>query len=157
MKTHVRACVVAFAVGAIPCAAVADNAKACAAETVSGKYGIQSSGFSDFVSGPNPSRIGDFVPIASVGLFEFLLDGTVSSSETANVGGLVFPFTGIGTFTVNSDCTGTLTRTISIGGPAENMQFVVVQGGAKVLLMGTFPGGRLFSGQMERLSKKRQD
>ena len=154
MKAHVLACVAAVAVGTIPCAAVADKEKPCTAETVSGKYGIQSSGFSDFVPGPNPSRIGDFVPITSVGLYEFLLDGTVSSSETANIGGLVFPFSGSGTFTVNPDCTGTLTRTISIGGSAENMQFVIVQDGAKVLLMGTFPGGRLFWGRLERLSTK---
>ncbi|MBI5098592.1 MAG: hypothetical protein HZB30_05075 [Nitrospirae bacterium] len=154
MKTNIMACAVALLCVVFPWAALADNERLCTAETVSGKYGIQTSGFSDFVPGPNPSKIGDFVPITSVGLYELQEDGTASSSETANIGGLVFPFTGTGTFTVNPDCTGTLTRTISIGGPAEDMQFVVVQDGAKVLLMGTYPGGRLFWGQLERLSKK---
>ena len=154
MKPLILAYAAAFALGTIPAASMAENERPCTAHSIIGKYGVQTTGFSDFVPGPNPSRITDFVPIASVGLFEFLPDGTVSSSETANVGGFVFPFTGIGSFTVNPDCTGTLTRTISIGGPAEQMQFVVVQGGAKVLLMGTFPGGRLFSGQLERISKR---
>lgn len=156
MKTHVLAIAVAFATVAIPSVALADNATPCTVETISGSYGIQTTGFSDFVAGPNPSRIGDYVPITSVGLNEFLPDGTIASSETANIGGLVFPFTGTGTFTVNSDCTGTLTRNISIGGPAEVLQFVVVQRGTKILLMGTFPTGRLFWGQMERVSDRKK-
>ena len=154
MKTNVLAFAAAFSMVAIPSVALADKATPCTAEAIAGRYGIQTSGFSDFVPGPNPSRIGDYVPITSVGLNEFLPDGTIASRETANVGGLVFPFTGTGTFTVNADCTGTLTRSISIGGPAEVLQFVVVQGGTKILLMGTFPGGRLFWGQMESLSDR---
>lgn len=156
MKTHVLAFTVASAVVAIPSVALADNATPCTVEAISGSYGIHTSGFSDFVPGPNPSRIGDYVPITSVGRSEFLLDGTFASSELANVGGLVFPFTGTGTYEVRSDCTGTLTRNISTGGPAEVLQFVVVQDGNKILLMGTFPGGRLFSGQMERISERKK-
>lgn len=154
--TVVIATVLSLGVATSASTALADDATACTTGTIEGSYGIQTTGFSDFVPGPNPSRIGDFVPITSVGRSEFLSDGTFTSSELANIGGLVFPFTGAGTFEVNPDCTGTLTRNISIGGPAEALQFVVVQDGDKILLMGEFPGGRLFSGHMERVSDGKQ-
>lgn len=154
MKINVLAYVAAMAVGMIPFAAKAHDAKRCTSRMISGKYGIQTKGFSDFTSSNGVSLIGEFAPITSVGLFEFLVDGTFTSSETANVGGFVFPFTGTGTFTVNENCTGTLSRELSIGPPNEDMEFVVVQGGAKILIMSTFPGGRQFSGQLERISTK---
>jgi len=134
----------------------ADDDQRCSANTVAGTYGIQTSGFSHFTAPQAPDFITHFGPIASVGLAEFRRDGTVSTSETANVAGLVFPFTGTGTFTVNPDCTGTLSRVITTpGNPTEMIAFVVVQEGAKMLLMGTSPGGILYTGSLERISGKR--
>lgn len=155
MRTDTLALATAAAFAAVsPAIALAHSAPRCAAETIVGGYGIQTMGFSDFVPGPIPSRIGDFVPIASLGLNTFKSGGTTDGSETASVGGLVFPFTSSGTYAVNADCTGTWTRSLSIGGPAEVLQLVVLGGGAKIFVMGTLPGGRLFSGSMERLSAR---
>ena len=142
-----------FAV-ADPSIALARGTPKCTAENVVGTYGIQTSGFSDFVPGPVPSRIGEFVPIASVGLNTFTSSGTISGNEIANVGGFVFAFSSTGDFVLNADCTGTLTRSLSIGGSAEVLQLVVLRRGAKILVMGTQPGGRLFTGVMERLADR---
>ena len=142
-----------FAVAA-PSIALAGSTPKCAANSIVGTYGVQTTGFSDFVPGPVPSRIGDFVPIASVGLITFTSNGTTGGNETANVGGFVFPFSSTGAYVINADCTGTLTRSLSIGGAAEVLHLVIVQGGAKILVMSTQPGGRLFTGAMERLADR---
>ena len=126
----------------------------CGQSTAAGVYGVRTEGFSDFVPGPNPSNITDFVPIRSVGRVVLLRNGSLSGAEWANVGGLVFPFTYSGTFTVDSDCTGRLTRNLSIGGPAEEARFVVTSNGKRIFLMGTFPGGRSFSGDLEQISSE---
>jgi hypothetical protein len=133
---------------------LADHAWAgdkCSASRVEGAYGIRTEGLSDFVPGSNPSNINDYVPIRSVGRVVFLEDGTLSGAEWANIGGLVLPFTYTGTYTVEPDCTGTLTRSISLGGPPEEARLVVTGRGRRMFLMGTFPVGRHYTGELERM------
>jgi len=76
------------------------NANACTTSDVAGQYGYTSGG--TIVSPP----VGPFTAVGHVTLTD---SGTFSGAQTTSIAGNFFEETVQGTFTVNSDCTGSAT------------------------------------------------
>src|SRR5215475_10285307 len=85
------------------CASATPRALAarCSLEGAAGKYGFTLNGVVIFPTGA--------VPIAAVGQAILNSDGSVSGTESRSVGGAFANETFDGTYTVNSDCTGSAT------------------------------------------------
>ena len=109
-----------------------EELQACSAATLNGTYALKFSGF--FTRGPVPAAINNFTPIAGVGLVTFDGNGNLSASETVSNGGNVFPVNLPGTYTVNSDCTGSLTTANA------HLNLVIVRNGREILAVNTDPG-----------------
>lgn len=107
----------------------------CSVATLNGNYGFTSSGFTT----PNKSVTGSEDPFAIVGGGNFDGAGNMSVTYTLAVRGVSSQgLTTSGTYTVNSDCTGTATFTAgAAAGITENM--VIVSGGAEVFQIVTTP------------------
>ena len=86
-----------LAAGLAPAAEAAN----CSTQTVAGHWGFTPTGTLILPTGP--------VPAAAVGRATADIDGNVSVTEARNVGGGYADETGTGKWTVNPDCTGTLT------------------------------------------------
>jgi hypothetical protein len=99
LKNAVVVLVLAFGVGAVAAPARAGH---CSNAKSAGNYGLTLSG-TLIIPGVGPA------PIAAVVRVKLEADGTVSGTEARNVGGEYADETFTGTFTVNSDCTGTTT------------------------------------------------
>jgi hypothetical protein len=107
----------------------------CTNATLNGTYGVKLGGF--FAHAPHPGlpSIGAFFPAASVGAITYDGNGNFSFSGTASVSGFVFEETHSGTYTVNSDCSGSLTNTTG-----QTFNIEIVDGGLQVKVIATFPG-----------------
>jgi hypothetical protein len=103
--------------------------KVCSLETLEGRYGVTFSGF-----GANAAVPGTFTPAAGVGLVTFDGDGNLSASETVSNGGQIFPVNLPGTYTVNSDCTGSFTTANA------HLNLVIVRNGREILAVNTQQG-----------------
>jgi hypothetical protein len=105
----------------------------CNAATVQGSYGFRFSSF--FI--PRSSLLANSFPNAEAGRIVFTpnsaasLDGTLTGSQKGNVGGGPSEFTFTGTYSVNSDCTGTLTRTLA-NGDVQELAIAMVQSGTEI-------------------------
>ena len=99
------------------------NGGRCSNRTLKGGYG-------ELLSG----TILGYGPFTVVGVATFDGNGNWSRVETSNVNGQVFPETLTGTYTVNSDCSGTALMT-----NGESSAFVIVNEGRKIFAMGTNP------------------
>jgi hypothetical protein len=100
----------------------ADGAQGCTTATIAGSYGIASDGmFSPTFSG-QPQKIGEFIPIAFAGTFSFDGRGAASRAATLSAGGQINSFTDSGTYTVNSNCTGS----VVFPGAGETWNLVIV-------------------------------
>jgi hypothetical protein len=82
------------------------SAAQCSMARVAGSYGYTTSGF---VATP----AGTFVPVAIAGRIVFDSHGNVSGTQTRVVAGSALDETYVGTYTVNPDCTGSFTVTVS--------------------------------------------
>ena len=82
------------------CVGQAVSAHECTASDVAGQYGHTSTG-----SVVNPP-VG---PFTAVGHVTFTETGTLSGAQTTSIGGVLVQETFRGTFTVNTDCTGSAT------------------------------------------------
>jgi hypothetical protein len=109
-----------------------DARKGCSVETLEGGYGLTFSGFS--TNGAVPAPINAFVPVAGGGLVTFDGNGNLSASETVNVGGQVLSVNLPGTYTVNSDCTGSFTTRNA------HLNLVIVRNGREILAVNTDQG-----------------
>jgi hypothetical protein len=89
-------------------------------------------------------------PIAAVGLLIYDGKGNLVNPFTASANGNVGSATTYGTYTVNSDCTGT----VRLGG--SNYNFVVDADGSKVFWIET-DAGTVFSGSAFRFGHSRED
>lgn len=117
-------------------AVTAVHASACTDATLTGNYGMTFSGFTT----PGKSQKGNEVPWVVIGVVTFDGAGNVSMSYSGAINGSVFTNqTGSGTYTVNSDCTGSVSLT---GGDAAgtNANLVIVSGGTEVFCLITDPG-----------------
>lgn len=81
-----------------------------------------------------------FGSIAAVGPINFDGEGNTSATYSVNLGGANFQGSFTGTYTVNEDCTGTITINLPLLGISSNGRFVVVDGGKEAPFMGTDTG-----------------
>lgn len=137
MKRHNRiaclACLIAIPLATITTSRNAAWASACNAATLTGKYGLT---FFGFQSPPPKNTAGSLiVPIAGEGLATFDGAGNISFPIVASVAGDLNTSTCTGTYTVNSDCTGSITST-----NCPSSAFVIVGGGAEILATCLPPG-----------------
>jgi hypothetical protein len=121
----------------------------CSATILSGNlYGYTSHGLVAAGNGNGFPRVGGFVPFSAVGQISFAADGSVSGTNNVNLGGVFIPGQPIvGTYNVNSECTGTTTMTIS--GHDRSWHFVILQGAGQVVFIGT-PSGLVWSGTLTK-------
>ena len=104
----------------------------CNAATLTGRYGLTFSGFT--TNGAVPAPINAFIPAAGVGLVTFDGNGSLSASETVSLGGQILSVNLPGTYTVNSDCTGSLTTANA------HLNLVIVRNGREILAVNTQQG-----------------
>ncbi len=104
------------------------QARPCSNATVAGEYGYVATGSLVFPTG--------VIPVAGVGLITEHEDGTLSGMQTRSLGGVITHEVLKGTFTTNSDCTGTITAQLfdptsgaSLG--TAFMSVVIVDNGRK--------------------------
>ena len=108
----------------------------CTLRTLNGSYGAAGDGLITF--GQPPVTSSNTIPIAVAGVQTFDGTGNFSLSNTTNLGGLVFPSTGAGTYTVNADCTGSVTINVS-NGEVLHSNIVIVDHGRQILNVSTDP------------------
>jgi hypothetical protein len=139
------------------CTPLRANTQACNAGTIQGGYGFKVDGLAAASgNGTTPLTTNVFVPFANAGRFLFTsngsgsLDGTLTGSQAGNFGGIQNSGDFTGTYSVNSDCTGIITRTI--GETVQTFQIVVVQGGATIdfAILSSSDTPRVGSGLMAR-------
>jgi len=104
----------------------------CSAATLYGRFGLTFSGYSTI--GAVPALIASSIPVAGGGLVTFDGNGNLSASETVNLGGKILPVNLPGTYTVNTDCTGSLTTANA------HLNLVIVRNGREILAVNTDPG-----------------
>jgi hypothetical protein len=121
----------------------------CSASTLSGRsYGYASHGLIAAGNGNGFPRIGGFVPFADAGQISFGADGSVSGVDNVNFGGVVIPGQPVaGTYSVNSNCTGTTTMTIA--GVDNSWHFVILQGADQIIFVAT-PNGSVWAGTLTK-------
>jgi hypothetical protein len=117
--------------------------EACSAATLNGTYALTFSGFT--TRDPIPAAINNFTPVAGGGLVTFDGDGNLSASETVSVGGLISPVNVPGTYTVNSDCTGTFITT-----PNAQLNLVILRNGKEIQAVNTVPGNVILDNFIRR-------
>jgi hypothetical protein len=109
---------------------VAHAQSGCSVTTLSGNYGFTGSGFA------SPRAKAAEVPVAFSGLETFDGAGNLSATFTsANNGIISAGETTTGTYSVNSDCTGSASLA-----PAGTFNFVIVNGGVELMVIQTDPG-----------------
>jgi hypothetical protein len=108
-----------------------DNAscRRCTLNSLKGCYGYSYTG-----------TVQGFGSIAAVGPINFDGDGNTSATYSVNLGGTNFQGSFTGTYTVNEDCTGTITINLPLLGKSSNGRFVIVEEGKEAPFMGTDPG-----------------
>jgi hypothetical protein len=106
-------------------AQVADGDQACSVSSLRGTYAQQAQGtiVRQIPGFPPPP-----FPLAEAGIVSFDGSGNLSGKTTINVGGVVIQPSITGTYTVNSDCTGTTTVYSSLGFVLHDA-IVLVRGG----------------------------
>ena len=90
-------------------------------------------------------------PITAVGRGDYDGKGNVFNPYTASVNGMIHTGTEIGTYMVNSDCTGSETAT-----DGAHYNFVVAPDGSKFDWIST-TSGQVFSGTAIRLTRRHED
>jgi hypothetical protein len=131
-KAFTIAAVTALALGIAPTANAQD--KGCSNATLKGTFAEKDTGF---ITNPPPAPASLF---AGVNLDTFDGKGTITASGFATLDGNGAPQTETGTYTVNSDCTGTYAVQISPGDFTAHAFFVIDDGGNELQIIVTDPG-----------------
>jgi hypothetical protein len=106
----------------------------CTDATLSGRYALRGDGF--VPGGPPPAPM---VPFAVVSLMTLDGSGSLSNDVTVSTNGVISRNVDPGTYTVNEDCTGTMTINISEPPFQLNFDLVVADGGKEFDLIATTP------------------
>jgi hypothetical protein len=104
----------------------------CSVRSISGNYGMT-------VTASNLIAPGTSIPIVAVGLVNFDGDGRLTGIATTSFGGNVGSDSVTGTYTVESNCTGTFSVTFS-NGFTINHNLVVVDEGKEIIFIQTDQG-----------------
>jgi len=115
-----------------------ESPSACNNRIIAGNYGFTIQGNKLGGQGPTGPQVG-------VAMTQFDGKGGLTQIDTVTVSGdVVADFThtpATGTYTVNSDCTGTFTINFTDGRPPLATNFVVVEGGLEIDTVVTSSGG----------------
>jgi hypothetical protein len=106
-------------------AQVVEGEPACSATSLRGTYAVQAQGT---IVGQIPGFPPPPFAIGEAALVTFDGAGNLSGKTTLNIGGVVLQPTFTGTYTVNSDCTGTTTIHSSLGFVVHDAT-ILVRGG----------------------------
>lgn len=131
-NTFVITVAMALALGIAPTAQADD--KGCSNATLKGTFAYTNTGF---LTAP-PAQAG---PFAGVGTENFDGNGGTTATAWVSQNGNVLKVTITGTYTVNPDCTGTLTLQISPVGHTTHTFFVIDESRAEFRAINTDPGG----------------
>lgn len=107
----------------------------CSLASLNGTYAVEGQGT---VIGQLPGFPAPPFPFGEVSVAHLNGAGSFSGNTTANLGGLVATISFTGTYTVNSDCTGTVTVNTSSGLTTHDA-IVVVGGGRQIIATDTDP------------------
>src|SRR5579864_9335971 len=118
--TVTMAAVTALALGIAPTAKADD--KGCSNATLRGTFAYTSTGF---ITAP-PAFAG---PFAETGTQSFDGRGGTTAAVTSSQNGNILPLTITGSYTVNPDCTGTMTLQVSPIAVTVDVFFVIDDGG----------------------------
>lgn len=102
----------------------------CAVETLRGAYIYSADGFVTANAGQAP-----FTPIAEAGVYTFDGAGGLSTANTLSLGGTIRLRTDTGTYTVNTDCTGSVSLAHGV-----SFNFAVSRSGREMRLVASTPG-----------------
>ena len=91
-----------------------------------------------------PAPISAFMPAADVGVLVSDGQGKISGNDTISFGGQIIPRTFMGTYKVNSDCTGTRTLQFDAS-PTVDVTIVLDERGHEVRALQTKSEGALFT------------
>ena len=130
-KTLTAAAVIAIALATGPAAKAAD--KGCTSSTVLGTYSYTATGF---ITAP-PEFAG---PFAEIGSQTFDGRGGTTATATLSQNGNILQVSVTGAYTVNPDCTGTLTLQVTQIGITVNAFFVIDDAGNGFQAIETEPG-----------------
>jgi hypothetical protein len=130
-KTFVFAAVSALALSIAPTANAAD--KGCSNASLAGTFSRRDTGT---VLSPAPAA----GPIAVVGTLTFDGNGAVTGASVSSQNGTIGHGTQTGTYTVNPDCTGTITVQVSPGGYSAHYFFVIDDSGSEFQFICTDSG-----------------
>jgi hypothetical protein len=132
------AALVALTLGALCSGFAQSDSAACNNKLITGNYGFTIQGTKLGGNGPVGQQVG-------VAMAQFDGNGGFTQTDTVTVAGtVVADFThppATGTYTVNSDCTGTFTITFTDGRPPVVVSFVVVENGSEIDTVVTSAGG----------------
>jgi hypothetical protein len=108
----------------------------CTDATLTGNYAVSGPGFTN----TNKTANGNEVPFTAVGVFTFDGAGNISTTFTLSTNGAIqVGDTSSGTYSVNQDCTGSISFTSgNAAGISENM--VIIGGGTEIFAINTTPG-----------------
>jgi len=106
----------------------------CTNDTLSGSFGYTNTG--RILAGP------DAGPFGGVGRQTFDGKGNTAATASVSVNGNIFHVTIKGTYVVNSDCTGSMSLTVSAGPETftNHVDLVIVNGGTEFRAINTDPG-----------------
>jgi hypothetical protein len=115
----------------------------CSANSLAGRYGFMVTGtivasFPGIPPGPH----------ANVGTVTLNNNGTLSFTGTQSFNGAIIPSTSTGIFSVNPDCTGSVTFANGV-----SLNFVVVDNGKELYFIQTLPG-TVVSGTAKKIDSK---
>jgi hypothetical protein len=120
---------VSFVLGTVPSARAQDHQ--CSNASLSGSFGLTGTGT---IFNPSASVF------AQVGRQTFDGNGNTDAAATTSINGVSFPVTITGTYTVNRDCTGSLTLHVSPVDIIVHADLVIDSGGAEFRAIVTDPG-----------------
>src|SRR5713226_9045529 len=107
----------------------------CSLASLNGPYATEGQGT---IVGQLPGLPAPPFPFGEVVLDHFNGAGSFFGNASVNLGGVALPVSFTGTYTVNSDCTGTVTVNTSLGLTLHN-SMVVIGGGQRFILTETDP------------------
>ena len=112
------------------------KAKECSKATLSGSFGYSSTGtlLDSYVPAPSAG------PFGEVGRQTFDGKGNTSAIAVTSSNGNIAPVTIEGTYTVNADCTGSMTLNVSPFDSTVHAAFVIDDDGAQLRAIGADPG-----------------
>jgi hypothetical protein len=126
---------IVFVLGIVPGAQAGED-KGCSNATLHGSFGYTATGTLLPAAAPAPFA----GPFGEIGRQTFDGNGNTAATATINANGNIINATIQGTYTVNPDCTGSMTRNVSPLGAIAHDDFVIDDDGVELRTIATDAG-----------------